>query len=109
MEEISKTEMNSNQKQFFSHSKKLKKKGKSKNKITMTNNMISFKNKNNNNKDKKIKKARNPGVDLVRIIAMYNIVLNHSMFHGHGPSHFPKYKRNFFFKLTEMSKSISMT
>ena len=97
MEEISKTEMNSNQKQFFSHSKKLKKKGKSKNKITMTNNMISFKNKKNNNKDNKIKKARNPGVDLLRIIAMYNIVLNHSMFHGHGPSHFPKYKRNFFF------------
>jgi len=97
MEEISKTEMNSNQKQFFSHSKKFKKKGKSKNKITMTNNMISFKNKKNNNKDNKIKKARNPGVDLLRIISMYNIVLNHSMFHGHGPSHFPKYKRNFFF------------
>ena len=63
----------------------------------MTNNMISFKNKKNNNKDNKIKKARNPGVDLLRIIAMYNIVLNHSMFHGYGPSHFPKYKRNFFF------------
>ena len=104
MEDFSKIskEKESNQKQFFSNNKKLKKKGifkiikfgnfsftKYKNKITNDN--------KDNNQNNKIKKTRNPGVDLVRMIAMYNIVLNHSMFHGGGFGYYPQYKRQLSF------------
>ena len=60
------------------------------------NNTIKNKNNKNNKKEndnQKIKKIRNPGVDLVRIIAMYNIVLTHYILSGRGDKLFPKYKR----------------
>ena len=43
-----------------------------------------LKNKNNKiiNKDIKSIKNRNPGIDLVRIVAMYGIIINHILFHG---------------------------
>ena len=51
----------------------------------------------NENKDNIIKKARNPGVDFIRIIAMYIIIINHSLFHGRAFDHFPNYKRQLLF------------
>ena len=48
-------------------------------------------NKENNNQ--KIKKIRNPGVDIVRIIAMLFIIFWHFLFNGNGYRHFPQYKR----------------
>ena len=53
---------------------------------------INVNNKNENN-ILEIKKIRNPGIDLVRIIAMYNIVLNHIIFFPKGYRHFPQFKR----------------
>ena len=64
-------------------------------KFIENNNIFIFKkNENNNNiQDNKIKKKRNAGIDLIRIIAMFNVILNHYIFHGGGFKHFPKYKR----------------
>ena len=39
-----------------------------------------------------IKKARNPGIDLLRLLTMYCIVLNHFLYHGQGINHFYRYK-----------------
>ena len=46
--------------------------------------------KGNNQTNKKI---RNPGIDTVRIIAMYAIISHHFLFDGQGSKYFPKYKR----------------
>jgi len=82
---------------------KIKKRGK-----LMKNKLKTFfngnKNKTNlikkdiNNKDKtniqpEIKKVRNPGVDLLRIISMYNIIFHHCLGHGNGFSHFRQFNR----------------
>ena len=40
-----------------------------------------------------IKKIRNPGVDLLRLISMYNIIFGHYIFFGNAYKHFPKSKR----------------
>jgi len=50
-------------------------------------------NENKQNQENTIKKIRNPGIDLIRIIAMYFIIVNHFIFHGCGFKYFPKYKR----------------
>ena len=39
-----------------------------------------------------IKKERNPGIDLLRLLTMYCIVLNHFLYHGQGINHFYRYK-----------------
>ena len=48
-------------------------------------------NKNNINK-KNQTKNRNPGVDIIRAIGMYIIILNHFLFYGKGYTKFSKYK-----------------
>ena len=45
------------------------------------------------NVNQNINKIRNPGVDFVRIIAMYSIVLHHHFFYGNDIKYFPQYKR----------------
>ena len=47
--------------------------------------------------NKIIKKERNPGIDLVRLISMYNVVLNHFIFHSAGFRKYDKYKRQIIF------------
>ena len=88
MEENSK--LNTNIKQ-----KKMQKRKKAKT-INLLNKGVQFTNKiikhdfiNNN----KIKKVRNPGIDLVRLLTMYCIVLNHFLCFGNGFNYFYKHKR----------------
>ena len=47
---------------------------------------------NNSNINQKKKKIRNPSVDLIRIIGMYFIILNHLLFIGNAFNKYPKYK-----------------
>lgn len=50
----------------------------------------------NREKDKfnpKIKNIRNPGIDFVRIITMYSIILHHYFYYGNDFKYFPQYKR----------------
>ena len=60
------------------------------NKIAKVNTVI-------NNKDKNdipiIKKERNPGIDLVRLMTMYFVVLNHFLFFGKGYDKFRRYNK----------------
>ena len=93
---------NSEKSQYSSKEKKLKKRGKTKSnqfKNFFQANAHKIKNKiikgiiKKEDNSKEIKKVRNPGVDLVRIISMYTIVLNHVIFFGRGYNHFPKYIR----------------
>ena len=52
---------------------------------------------NNQKEDykQKIRRIRNPGIDLVRIIAMLNIVMTHYLYYGKVHKRFPKYQRQF--------------
>ena len=108
MEEESKIKLkgNSEKNQYYSNVYKLKKEAKTKNnqfKHFLQSNAHKIKNKiikndfnsltKIENIHKEVKKIRNPGVDLVRIISMYTIVLNHIIFFGKGYNHFPKYIR----------------
>ena len=52
-----------------------------KEKISKINSGIKTKNKNTT---QIVKKPRNPGIDLFRLIAMYFVVLNHFLSHGGG-------------------------
>ena len=61
-----------------------------KNKIKNYISFYVFKERKYNQKNK-FEKIRNPGVDLVRILAMYNIIANHCIFHGNGVKNFPRY------------------
>ena len=45
--------------------------------------------------EQKIKKVRNPGVDFLRLISMYNIVVNHYFYNADVFKHFPSYDRYF--------------
>ena len=47
----------------------------------------------NNNDNKQIKKIRNPGIDIVRLLTMYCILITHSMRFGKAYSYFNKYER----------------
>ena len=47
----------------------------------------------NNENDKKVIKKRNPGVDLVRVIAMLGIVLNHIIYFGGAIRKYNKYEK----------------
>ena len=60
------------------------------NKIIKVDDYVNHKNQS---KGGEIKIKRNPGIDLVRLISMFSIVLNHLIFFAKGYSHFPKYKR----------------
>ena len=54
--------------------------------------VVQNKNKNYNdgNKNKKIKQ-RNPGIDLMRLIGMYNIILDHLICYGDLCNKYPKF------------------
>ena len=90
---------------YLSNSKKLKKRNKikkikTKNLFTKATSLISNKfikqeisNNNNNDVNKQIKKERNPGIDLVRLITQYCIVLVHFMAQGGVFKHFYKHER----------------
>lgn len=56
------------------------------------NNNINHRDNKNNNIKKTIKK-RNPGIDLIRIIAMYGILINHSIYKKYAKKKFSKFKR----------------
>ena len=45
------------------------------------------------NEKEKTKKARNPGIDLVRLIAMYGIVINHILYLNGGERKYYKYRK----------------
>ena len=47
----------------------------------------------NNNDNKQIKKIRNPGIDIVRLLTMYCILITHSMRFGKAYTYFNKYER----------------
>ena len=51
---------------------------------------------NKENSKDKIKKPRNPGVDLLRFIAMYIVVLHHILYFGNAFKHFPQYTRQLY-------------
>ena len=70
--------------------KKKRKKRLKANAINILNKGIQIKNKFI--KKDLIKKARNPGIDLLRLLTMYCIVLNHFLYHGQGINHFYRYK-----------------
>ena len=42
--------------------------------------------------NEKAKKTRNPGIDFLRLLTMFCIVLNHFLYHGQGINHFYRYK-----------------
>ena len=46
---------------------------------------------NNNKNENKNNKTRNPGVDLIRLISMYGIIINHLLYHGNGLNKYLKY------------------
>jgi hypothetical protein len=53
---------------------------------------IFFSNNRTGDRNQKKEKARHPGVDLVRLVGMYTIVLNHFLFYGNAFLKFSKYK-----------------
>ena len=53
---------------------------------------IFFCNNRTGEKNQKKEKKRHPGVDLVRLVGMYNIVLTHFLFYGNAFRKFSKYK-----------------
>ena len=81
-----------------------KTRSKIKNKIIKYDN--SFNNKENS--DQNIKKIRNPGVDFVRLISMFNIVINHCLFNGEVFKRFPRYARYFscFHNFTDYNNNV---
>ena len=57
---------------------------------------IKYFNEKNNNMFKKTpnnRKIRNPSVDLIRLIAMYGIIINHILYRGQGIYKYSKYQR----------------
>lgn len=47
----------------------------------------------NINRDKKKSKIRNPGIDLLRIVSMYGIIISHTLGHGGGYRKYRRYKK----------------
>ena len=103
------TEEKHEKKQFIFNDKKLKKNRKfrkyisnnflAKSDFKATNKVMKHYNTIDKNDDDKqnIKKIRNPGVDLLRIISMYTIIFNHLLYSGIGGYKiFPKLKRPLF-------------
>ena len=103
------TEEKHEKKQFIFNDKKLKKNRKfrkyisnnflAKSDFKVTNKVMKHYNTIDKNDDDKqnIKKTRNPGVDLLRIISMYTIIFNHLLYSGIGGYKiFPKLKRPLF-------------
>ena len=54
--------------------------------------VIQNKNNKDENKNKKKIKLRNPGIDLMRLIGMYNILLDHLINYGNLCNKYPKFK-----------------
>ena len=59
-------------------------------KIKKDDNIISY---SQENISPTIKKIRNPGIDLIRLIVMYNIVVHHIMYFSNGYNLFPNHKK----------------
>ena len=103
MEENSQINLTENRKaiNYLSSSKKLKKREKRKNKNLFNKVSLFINNKikkpeissNNNNDNKPIKKERNPGIDIVRLLTQYNIVLYHFMTQGGVYKYFYRHVR----------------
>ena len=103
MEEKSEINLKENKKKvnYFSKSNKLRKREKRKNKTLFNKaksiirkNVIKTVNTNNsNNVNIKIKKERNPGIDLVRLLTMYLIVVFHFMIFGNAYNYFYIHQR----------------
>ena len=97
MEKNSEINLNKNKKKsnYLSNYKELKKRGKRKDVFNKTN-IIKKKIINteiNNNDNKQIKKIRNPGIDIVRLLTMYCILITHSLRFGNAYKYFYKYER----------------
>ena len=102
---------NSEKIQFITKEKKLKKRGKikltkfksflNKTGIKIKNKIIKQVTSSNNDKkindNKEVKKIRNPGVDLVRIISMYTIIFHHHLFSGNTLNFSLNIKDNYFY------------
>ena len=69
---------------------------KTKNKTIISSTSINDANKKEND-NQKIKTTRNPGVDLLRIISMYSVVVHHYLVFGKDDNHFPQYRRQLSF------------
>ena len=69
---------------------------KTKNKTIISSTSINYANKREND-NQKIKTTRNPGVDLLRIISMYSVVVHHYLVFGKDDNHFPQYRRQLSF------------
>ena len=103
MEEKSEINLKENQKRvnYFSKTKKLRKREKRKNKTLFNqaksiirNKFIKPASKNIiNNVNIKIKKERNPGIDLVRLLTMYLIVVFHFIIFGNAYNYFYIHQR----------------
>ena len=55
-------------------------------------NIFSYYNDNSMTTGQNVEKNRNPGIDLIRLIGMYNVILNHFLFIGDAFKKYPKYK-----------------
>ena len=102
MEENMQINLKENQKMtnHLSKNKELRKriKMKSKNLIDKANLLISNKstkpeNNNNKNDNKQMKKERNPGVDFVRLLTQFNIVVFHFLDFSNPYKYFKKHER----------------
>ena len=87
----------------INNEKKNKKQGKKRFRNYLKKNYTKSKNKiikdNINPKDftekeiQTIKKIRNPGIDIIRMISMYNIIIYHYIYYGNPFRRFPNYKK----------------
>ena len=103
MEESSEIHLTENQKSanYLSKFKKIRKRTKIKSKNLFNKVSLFINNKikkpeissNNNNDNKQIKKERNPGIDLVRLLTQYCIVLIHFMDFGNAYKYFYRHER----------------
>ena len=63
--------------------------------IIIRNKIIKQETNNNNNDNKQIKKVRNPGIGLVRLLTMYLIRVTHSIGFGNPSRVFYRYEKTF--------------
>ena len=88
---LSKLKQEGNKKRTINNIIKYQKREKKNIKKSLKNKNIQIINKNEN--IQKSIKIRNPGVDLIRMIAMLGIIINHLVYQGNGLGKFPQYKR----------------
>ena len=103
MEDELKAKLNKNYEKISIKKESFKKKDKNiqtKLRNFINQNIAKFNNKNekaikiiNENEKQIIKKTRNPGVDLVRLIAMYGAIINHLLYVHGGVRKYPQYSK----------------